>query len=427
MSYGQTYQTTVAPHALPCASTAAVTSGDQKLIIGILLAAIGYQAFLCMMNTFGIRTSVAIVGLAEALILFACLPILMRRLLPGVIVIAVLAGAYFCLGALISGHLNVKTFRDLVIPLCFFWLGCNLGRPELVDRALIYMIAMVISIGLFELFMLDTYTRFFDIFSYYVSTGNLAPITDYVRESRLQLNGTRPEGIGRTLLPGLLSNHRVSSVFLEPVSLGNFAAIVAAWGFSRDKRDWRTGAFFVGAAIVMIILCDSRFALLLIPLMFATRLLLRGSALNIALIAPFAAIGLVLFIGATTETHGDNLIGRLAVSGSSLLEFDLGLLFAMKVPPYFGDMGYAYVLAGFGLPLTLMLWFSLWLLPMPDARAQRFRALVSLYMALILGVSGTSLFAFKTSALLWCLIGCMLQNPAPKRAPLARPEGNHVY
>lgn len=424
MSYGQTYETTA---ALPRASAAAGVTSDQKLITGILLAAVGYQAFLCLMNTFGIRTSVAIVGLTEALILLICLPILMRRLLPGVIVIALLAGAYFCMAALISGQLNPKVFRDLAIPLCFFWLGCNLGRPELIDRALLYVIAMVISIGFFELLMLETYTRFFDIFSYYVSTGNLAPITDYVRESRLQLNGTRPEGIGRTLLPGLLSNHRVSSVFLEPVSLGNFATIVAAWGFSRDKRDWRTGAFFVGAAIVMIILCDSRFALLLIPLMFATRLLLRGSSLNLALLAPFVAIGLVLLVGATTTSYGDNLLGRLATSGWSLLEFDIGLLFAVKVPPYFGDMGYAYVLAGFGLPITLLLWFSLWMLPMPDARAQRFRAFISLYMALILGVSGTSLFAFKTSALLWCMLGCMLQNPAPKRAPLAPPEGNHVY
>lgn len=427
MSYGQTYQTTAAPQTLPGVSSATGVSSDQKLITGILLAAAGYQALLCLMNTLGIRTSVAVVGLAEALILIACLPILMRRLLPGVLVIALLSGAYFCVSALISGQLNVKTFRDLAIPLCFFWLGCNLGRPELVDRALIYLIAMVISIGLFELLMLDTYTRFFDIFSYYVSTGNLAPITDYVRESRLQLNGTRPEGIGRTLLPGLLGNHRVSSVFLEPVSLGNFATIIAAWGLSRDNRDWRKGAFFVGSAIVMIIMCDSRFALLSLPLMLGVRMLLRGAALNLVMLAPFGALGLVLLIGATTTEYGDNLIGRVALCGWSLLDFDLGLLFAITVPPYFGDMGYAYLLAGFGLPVCLLVWFGLWLQPMPNERGRRFRAFVALYIGLILAVSGTSLFAFKTSALLWCLLGCMLQNPAPKRIPLARPEVNHVY
>lgn len=425
MSYGQIYPT--APVASPNASSVAGTDNDRKLITGILLAAVGYQALLCLINTFGIHTSVAIVGLTEALIMLACLPILARRLLPGVIVIALLAGAYFCLAALISGQLNPKTFRDLAIPLCFFWVGCNLGRPELVDRALVYVIAMVISLGLFELLMLDTYTQFFDIFSYYVSTGNLAPITDYVHESKLQLNGTRPEGIGRTLLPGLLGNHRVSSVFLEPVSLGNFATLIAAWGICREKHDWRKGAFFVVSAIVMIILCDSRFALMLIPLIVLTRLLLSGTWLYLALLAPFVAIGLVILAGATITEYGDNLVGRLATSGWSLLEFDAGLLFAVTVPPYFGDMGYAYVLAGFGLPLTLLFWFSLWLLPLPDERAQRFRAFISLYMALILGVSGASLFAFKTSALLWCLLGCLLQNPAPKRPTYSRPEVNHVY
>lgn len=387
---------------------------EQKWVTVILLAAVAYQALLCFLNTSGLRTSVAIVGLTEALIMLACLPLLMRRLLPGLIMIALLAGTYFCIAALVSGWLNPKTFRDLAIPLVFFWFGCNLGQPAMIDRALVPIIFVVIALGLFELFMLDTYTRFFDIFSYYVSTGNLAPITDFVRESKLQLNGVRPEGIGRTLLPGLLGNHRVSSVFLEPVSLGNFATIVAAWGFSRDREDWRKGLLFVGSAIVMIVLCDSRFALLLMPLMFATRILLRGPWLNLALLTPFVAIVCVILIGVFSHHHGDDLVGRLTVSGRALLNFDTQMLFGLSIPPYFGDMGYAYLLAGFGLPLTLLLWFGLWLQPLPDERGRRFRALASLYMALILGVSGTSLFAFKTAALLWCMLGCMSRNPAPR-------------
>lgn len=395
---------------LPLATTAA--DRDQWWVTGILLAAVAYQAVLCLLNTFGLRTSVAVVGMAEALIMLACLPLLVRRLRPGLMLIGLLAGAYFCLSAIASGQLNPKAFRDLAIPLCFFWLGCNLGRPEVVDRALVSIIVLVITLGLFELLMLDTYTRFFDIFSYYVSTGSLAPITDFARESKLQLNGTRPEGIGRTLLPGLLGNHRVSSVFLEPVSFGNFATIIAAWGLCRDARDWRTGLFFVGAAMIMIILCDSRFALMLLPLMLAARLLLRGAALNLALLAPFAALALVLAIGSSNIEYGDNLLGRLAVSGWALLRFDLNMLFALSVQPSFGDMGYAYLLSGFGLPLCLLLWFSVWLQPLPDARSRRFRALIALYIALILAVSGTSLFAFKTAAVLWCMLGCLLQNPA---------------
>lgn len=383
-------------------------------VVGIMILVVSYQAWLCLLYTFGFPMSAAFIGLSEALIMLACVPMLARRLLPGVIIVMLLAGAWLCLAALLTGHLNIKAARDLMIPLVFFWFGCNMGRPELAERGLIAVLIFVLIIGLFELLWLDGYTQVLDIFGYYVSTGVLKPITEYVRESRLQLNGLRPEGIGRTLLPGLLGPHRVSSVFLEPVSLGNFATLLAAWGLSRDTVDWRKGAFFVGAAVVLMILADSRFTLMLLPLMFAMRVLLRGSALNLAILAPFAAMAMLVLTGVmVSEMGGDNLIGRLAISGWALMDFDVWMLLGLGDQPHFGDMGYAYLLTRFGLPLTLLLWFSFWLLPMPDQRGQRFRALVCVYIALILSVSGTSLFAFKSSALLWFLTGCLLRMPAP--------------
>ena len=50
---------------------------------------------------------------------------------------------------------------------------------------------------------------------------------------RLFISGMRYEG--RTLLP-FLGEHRVSSIFLEPVSVGNFGAICFAWV---TLRHWR--------------------------------------------------------------------------------------------------------------------------------------------------------------------------------------------
>lgn len=390
-----------------------LASWDAPWVMTIMTLAVAYQAILCFLYTFGIPTSAALVGLSEALIMLACLPILARRFLPGLIVIALLAGAWFCLATLLTGHINVKAVRDLAIPLCFFWLGCNLGRPDLAERALLAIVALIMALGFFELLQPNIFTNYFNIFGYYVSTGSLQPITEYVRESRLQLNGLRPEGIGRTLLPGLLGPHRVSSVFLEPVSLGNFATLLAAWGLSRDWVDWRRGGLFLGSAIVLMVLSDSRFALMLVPLMIAMRLVLRGGALNLAILAPFMAVGLLVFVGLqVTDMGGDNLMGRLAISGWALLEFDVPMLLGLGSQPHFGDMGYAYLISRFGLPLCLLLWFSFWLLPLPDERGQRFRAFVSIYIALILAVSGTSLFAFKSAALLWFLVGCLLRSAA---------------
>jgi putative polymerase len=50
----------------------------------------------------------------------------------------------------------------------------------------------------------------------------------------------RPEGFngGRNLLP-FLGNHRVSSIFLEPASAGNFGIIVFMWALVRSLMERR--------------------------------------------------------------------------------------------------------------------------------------------------------------------------------------------
>lgn len=387
---------------------------DQRWLIGIMLATVSYQAALCLLNTHGLHASRALLGLSEGIILAACMPVIFRRIQPGVLLLATSAGAVFCLLALVSGQLNIKTIRDLAIPLCYFWLGCNLGRPEFADKALRWAIALVLVMGMFELLALDAYTNLFNIFSYYVNTGNLDPTNSFASGSKLQLNGTRPEGIGRTLLPQIFGSHRVSSVFLEPVSLGNFATLCAAWGLSKERSELRSMIFFVLTAVAMIVISDSRFALTSVGLMILMRLLLRGKAYYLSLFAPFAAVTILLALGGDTfRLTEDSFSGRLALSGSALYEFGLDTLFATTVPDPYADMGYAHLISAFGLPLTLVFWASLWLLPMPDMTGERFRSFAAIYITLILCVSGFSLYALKTSGVLWLLMGSCLRTPAP--------------
>ncbi len=398
---------------------------DQRLVAFIIVASVGYQLGLCLLNTTVMPVSRAIVGLAEAIILAACVPLLLRRLLPGVLILACLSAAMLCLLAIANEQVNVKAYRDIAIPLCYFWLGANVGRLDLADRALKMAICMVLAMGFYELLFLDAYTRWFDIFSYYVNIGSLNEQTDLVREDRLQANGMRPEGIGRTLLPGLLGPHRVSSVFLEPVSLGNFASLCAAWGLARSN--WREGAFFVIAAVVMMVLCDSRFALMTVTGFVALRFLVKGSLLYLCIFTPVLAVVLLMVIGyytpnVTGRIISDDLHGRLAYSGWSLLKFDIPKLFGVGHTKVYYDEGYAHALATFGLPMVLVFWCSFWFLSFNSVLGQRFRAMVSLYIALILCISGFSFFALKSAGLLWFLVGCSLQKPAPLPAS-AHPSG----
>ncbi len=402
------------PHYL---ASARQNHWEQRLAVAILLGCIGYQALLCLINTLAIPVSRALIGVSEFLILLACVPFLIKRLLPGTITLACVIAAILCILALVNNQLNAKAFRDLLIPIIFFWMGCNLGNVTLADRAFKSAIVMVSLLGLFELLFLDIYTNFFNIFSYYVNTGNLQPITDYVRESKLQLNGTRPEGIGRTFLPGLLGDHRVSSVFLEPVSLGNFAVLCGVWGLSKPWAQRRDMLFFLGSAVFLMVLSDSRFAMAALGLMVAVRVLAHGTALNCAALVPFIAMLCLLYLGSIAtgpvfEMSSDDFHGRLEFSGKVLLDFDLASLLGVSNGVFYADVGYAHLFNTYSLPLCLLLWACYWLLPTPNETSLRFRALAAIYLSLLLCISGFSFFALKSAAMLWFLLGSSLQQPA---------------
>lgn len=386
----------------------------RRITVLILVAIVSYQALLCLVNTHAFGVSRALVGVSEGLIILASLPLLFKRIVPGIVIFAALAAAMLCLLTILSGVPDIKAFRDLLIPICFFWLGRNIGDPALADRAMLFIVFLIMAFGFFELLAVDAFTNVFDIFSYYVSIGNLEPITEYVRESRLQMNGIRPEDIGRTLLPGLLDNHRVSSLFLEPVSLGNFATILAAWGLAKEREQMRWTAFFVGSAVLLIVLADSRFALVSVSLLVAMRLILNGRGLYAPVIIPFALLVLLVGLGIyATGPYTDSYLGRLINSGESLVRFDVSTLLGYDSHAWFPDQGYAYALSTFGLPLVVALWMAFWLVKMPDSAGQRFRCFAAVYIALILCISGTSLFALKTAGLLWFLFGCIMRDPAP--------------
>jgi putative polymerase len=172
------------------------------------------------------------------------------------------------------------------------------------------------------------------------------------------------------------------------------------------------------SAMLLMVLCDSRFALMTVSGFILLRLFVQGALLNLCIFAPIAAIALLLIAGINTPNEtgyipNDDLQGRLAYSGWSLLQFDPLKLLGIGRTRIYYDEGYAHALATFGLPLVLLFWLTLWLLPVNSASSQRFRAMVALYISLILCVSGFSFFALKSAGLLWFLVGCSLQRPAP--------------
>ena len=373
----------------------------------ILFAATLYPAMLCLMHTHFFRVVTSTVGFTEFLIYLACLAVLIRPVRVEFFIMATLVVAYLLLLTLFRGEIELKGFRDVMIPLLFYWVGRQVGSMDFADRILKRLIWVVLAFGLLELFFLDWYSWLFNIFSYYFSQGINSLPTNFVSDSVLNVNGIRPEGIGRTILPDLLGSHRVSSVFLEPVSLGNFAVIVAAWGLAKSRENWKNGLFYVASAVVMISLSDSRYGIGAVSLMLLLRVLPLRPLNYIVGLLPLICLAALVMIGLFYQGgYDDNIRGRLYASGKSLLGLNVLMLLGIEGAfSFFYDMGYPYIFTRLGLPLAILLWFAIWMIRMPDSVGSRFRMFIALYIALILCISGTSMFALKTAGILWFLIG----------------------
>jgi putative polymerase len=377
------------------------------LTFWIVMGTALYQLVLCFVHThlFPMRTS--IVALSEFVLYAGCLYVLARRVQIEFVAVLALISAYLFFMALMRGSLDFKGFRDILIIILFYWIGRTVGTMEMADRILKIVIGLVLLFGFFELFFVNQYSRVFNVFSYYVNQGGLSGATNWAGGS-LALNGVRPEGIGRTILPSLLGNHRISSIFMEPVSLGNFSVIVAAWGLSKPRAEWRQMLFYLVMAAIMITLADSRYGMLTVGCLIIMRMIFVGRMHNLAILLPVICVAMLLGIAAFVNgDHADNVLGRLYLTGATLMRFGPKEIFGLSAYNFnFGDMGYAVVLTHFGLLFFAACWIGFWLIRMQDERGVRFRAYVALYASLILSVSGTSLFALKTAGILWFLVGC---------------------
>ncbi|MCB8746901.1 polysaccharide polymerase [Rhodoferax sp. U2-2l] len=393
---------------------------SARLVLFILVASVGYLPVISFLNARGISASPALVGLFEVAIYALCLYVLGKRLPMATVAFTLCAFAWIVFTWLMRQSADAKTLRDLIIPILFLTLGRHLADAGVAEKGLKLIVIMVVSVGLFEAVFTDTYAELFNTFAFYRQVTGVSEDAAMFKGQMLSLNGYRPEGIGRTILPFLLGSHRTSSLFLEPVGLGNFAVIVLAWALSKPWPEIRRAHIFTFGAVLLITLSDSRFGLLMSAMLVFFRWLPLSLSSKVAPALPVLSLGLVLAVTVFLPSPDDNFVGRVTSSGLAVLEFDWRMLLGLGSPlPNFGDMGFAYLLSRFGAPLSIALVLTLFLIPMPNDRARRFRILIVLYVFANLAISGTSVFALKSAGILWFLVGVLSTLPAERANPSA--------
>lgn len=395
----------------------------------IVLASLTYQAVLCLIHTQVHPISTAVVMGSECVIFVVCLGVLASRCNIAFLALLTASFAYLLVFALVRGHVDPKSFRDILIPLIFFELGRQHADEYSADHLLNAVVMLVLAFALFELLFLDAFTKLLNVYSYYVSQGNIQYGAAWAKDSALSLNGIRPEGIGRTILPALLGSHRVSSIFLEPVSLGNFSVVVACWALSKPWSEYKHILALLAAAIVLIALSDSRYGMLTMFILFLARALLPRKAEFTLLFLPLICIASMMLLAQYLDrSYADDFLGRLSLSGHALLDTDLSSFFAIDGSEInMGDMGYPALLLHIGFPLCALLWCAFWIVRMKDERGSRMRAYIAIYLSLILCVSGSSMFALKSAGLLWFLLGSRARSDEARtyRTTTWKPRKEH--
>ncbi|CAD0320579.1 hypothetical protein CFBP2533_15760 [Xanthomonas hortorum pv. pelargonii] len=376
-----------------------------------LLVGVGYNLVLALINANVFTVRPVITYAVEFIIYAACfllgLGSMSRKrialIISGLGLIVTLMFVRF----LVNWQIDPKFFRDALVVFAFVVLGS--AYTGSVPKLFVRMTIIVSLVAAFELAMPSAYGDLVNPKSFFVNARGMSAEGFWNEDSNLFVSATRPGE--RNFLPG--SNlPRASSMFIEPVTMGNYicfftAIVLVFWRWMRPSML----ILSVGLIGFMIVASDGRLAagtcVLMVLLSPLLKRLDQRLAFLVFLVVIMTAWLLVWITGITA--YQDNTMGRIFFTVYSMnnLSFEswMGLDFAQAYR-YF-DSGIAYFIASQSIVgvLAFLLSYS-FLLLMPSKEGQLFKNLAIFAFALSLLVSN-GYFSIKTSALWWFVCGCM--------------------
>ena len=228
----------------------------------VILATI-FNGLLAIINAHIMGLSQAHVVIAEVLITGAALAYIAINWQPIhriwlFILLCIIANYFFLISY--NGKIDVKVIRDAIIFPVFAALGAC-AHLKTVKITFTVLTAIVTGVLLIEIISPGSFGYLFNISKYYINTRGFGE--DFFQYSKEGLFGNSDRPGGRFLL-GFTGWHRMSSVFLEPVSLGNYvglAIITLLFFWQGASNVWRIS--MVAATTLLLIGCDGRLATVL--------------------------------------------------------------------------------------------------------------------------------------------------------------------
>lgn len=399
--------------------------GESWLPAALVVVAVLFNAVLAIVNGNVRPLSQGMIIAVEVAIALAAHAIALanyrREMTPWYLFIIAI-GLFAIVRMVTLGAFEVKYFRDLFLIPTFVVLGMVSSRRQMI-RAMLVVTAVVVAGILLEAADVDLFSRVFEVKSYYVNTRGLVFEEFTTTGSDLFISATRPEA---RFFP-FFDLHRLSSVFLEPVSLGNFALILMAFTLAFWRHLSAGARAFIAVSILLTLFaCDGRLSAVASLVILLATAFVRVLPVNIALLyLPLIVLGA---IGATIvldlEGGPDDFPGRIAHTVDLLGQLGLAdwLGASNRLLEPAEDSGLVYIVITHSI-LGLLLFWVLNVLALEERTLEQktYKNALFLYLALTMMVS-YSFTSIKTAAPLWFIYGTLLAVPVAVAGAPSRPR-----
>lgn len=402
-------------------TTIAGESRGSPAVAALLLLAIGYNFLLALFNASVHPVGASSAYAVELAIYAGCFLFGLRSLgRDGQLLVFTGLGlvlAFNLLRFLETWSFDLKLVRDAIIPFAFLTLGTAYrGR---LHKLVLWLAVIVVLVAIFEMAFPNLYGDLVDPRSYFVNTRGNSEDDFWNEASKLYVSATRP---GERNWLGGFELPRVSSIFVEPVTMGNFIIFFCAVAITFWRSLRVAGVVFSLVLILFLLIAsDGRLASATCLLMLMLAPLLRRTD---QALAAFLFIGVLLagWLGVWAlgvSAYEDTMMGRVFVSVDAINTMSPREWFGMDLAaPYrYSDSGIAYFIAGQSILVVLVFLIAYsFLLRMPTSNGQLFKNLFVVAFALSLLVSN-AYFSIKTAGLWWFACGYFWRLQIPQTAP----------
>jgi putative polymerase len=395
-----------------------ILTSDGVGIPGLLLmAAVFYNSFLAVINAHAMHLNQGYVSITEIFIVllamcFAGMKITFLPNIRPVLLYSLFMALALLFVAIVNEYIYLKSFRDILLIVVFFVVGGLAGDKNLF-LTFRYICAVVLFFMLIENYLTGFYVALFEPSSYFANTRGIEEFS--IDESGLFRNALGYQG---RFSFGFLSDHRLSSIFLEQVSLANFSMVLAIFTSTFWEKLSKNDRIFYILTIAFIVLSNSTrtgtgVCLLILFGYFIFPYLPRYS--NLLYMPVIIIIAVLAFYNPNyaSMAHTDDLAGRIGTT----------LYLLESIWPYFftggplnlisrtADSGYAYIILSQSIFGLIAFWlFSCLIVPQRDENNRRFAHGSSLYLFLNLMI-GAAIFSIKVSAPFWFIAGYLYYRP----------------